>query len=51
MISNSLYIDFIHGDIHDQSCKKFCYLVDTGKGLLHQIKKIKASDKLTNCVF
>ena len=23
MISNSLGIDFIYGDIHDRSCKKF----------------------------
>ena len=26
MISNSLDIDFIHGDIHGRSCKKEAYL-------------------------
>ena len=25
MISNSLDIDFIHGDIHDRSCKKYLF--------------------------
>ena len=29
MISNSLDIDFIHGDIHGQSCKEMNYLPHT----------------------
>ena len=26
-ISNSLDIDFIHGDIHGRSCKKWCFVI------------------------
>ena len=30
MVSNSLDIDFIHGDIHDRSCGKKLFFIETG---------------------
>ena len=35
MTSNLLNINFIHGDIHGRSCKKFVYLSADDKDALH----------------